>query len=339
MTRSRDVADTQDNSGGAVAPWVGAKNFVINGGMDIWQRGTSFVADLTYSADRWLFNRTGGSGGSSISRSTDAPTGFQYSLKNQRDSGNTILNALDGYYSIETTNSIPLAGKIVTLSFYMKKGANYSGGDVSITVNYGTGTDQRYYLYTGATQVANGGVTLSTSWQRFSVTGTVASTATEIGFKTSWSPTGTAGADDSVYMTGFQLEIGAVATPFARAGGSIGGELALCQRYYYQWTAANAYSPFGVGFTQGTTLAILYKAMPVVMRTTPTLTTTGTAANYAVMNGNVGRIACSAVPVINQGNPDGLILDWAATGLTAGGAIEGNANNTTSAYVGFSAEL
>jgi hypothetical protein len=57
------------------------------------------------------------------------------------------------------------------------------------------------------------------------------------------------------------------------------------------------------------------------------------------MNGNTGRIACSAVPVINQGNPDGLILDWAATGLTSGGAIEGNANNTTAAYVGFSAEL
>jgi hypothetical protein len=269
MTRARDIADQQDNLGGAVAPFVSGKNFVINGGMDIWQRGTSFVADLTYSADRWLFNRTGGVGGSSISRSTDAPTGFQYSLKNQRDSGNTILNALDGYYSIETTNSIPLAGKIVTLSFYMKKGANYSGGDVSITVNYGTGTDQRYYLYTGATQVVNGGVTLSTSWQRFSVTGTVASTATEIGFKTSWSPTGTAGADDSVYMTGFQLEVGSAATPFARAGGSIGGELALCQRYFWRNTGfqvaggSQSANDNNVWFALNT-----FNAVP--MRTTPT---------------------------------------------------------------------
>lgn len=279
------VADSTQSTGLAwksvTSPIAGGKNFIINGGADFWQRGTSAAATLNYLCDRFQFNRSGGVGGSTISRSTDAPTSFQYSIKNQRDSGNTLLNALEGYYSIETSQSLPLAGQTVTLSFYAKVGANYSGGNFSITLANGTGTDQTYYSYTGLNTIVNNtGISLTTSWVRYSVTGTVPTNSTEIGFKTSWTPTGTAGADDSVYMTGFQLEVGSTATPFSRAGGTIQGELAACMRYYqksYNTDVAPATNTTVGAVAMYTQATSAFHFLPSVsfgnrMRATPTVT-------------------------------------------------------------------
>ena len=158
------VADSSTSTGLRWQPTQSTQNYIINGGGDFWQRGTSAAATLNYLCDRFQFNRSGGAGGSTISRSTDAPTGFQYSIKNQRDSGNTSTAALEGYYSIETSQSLPLAGQTVVLSFYAKKSANYSGGNLSITLANGTGTDQAYFSYTGLnTIVSNTAISLTTS--------------------------------------------------------------------------------------------------------------------------------------------------------------------------------
>ena len=343
------VADSSATTGLRYTAGTVTDNPFLNSAMQVWQRGTSISlaasAGTTFLADRWCI-QTGASQATTVSRQVTGDTTnlpfIQYAMRIQRNSGQTGTSNYGLMSPMETINTVPFAGKAVTFSFYARKGANYSAtSDVLRGIlRTGTGTDQNPYTgYTGDANSLDANFTLTTSWQRFSVSGTLAATVTEMTAQFNYTPTGTAGAADYYDITGVQLDIGSVALPFRTNGGTFQGELAACQRYYYQWQAAGNYSPFGVGFTQGTTLAILYKAMPVVMRTTPTITTTGTAANYAVMNGNTGRIACSAVPVINQGNPDGLILDWAATGLTAGGAIEGNANNTTAAYVGFSAEL
>ena len=75
MTRARELAElgsVYDN--GALSN----RNLLINGAMQVFQRGTSFsAASAAYNADRWSVDNNGGGGG----QSTDAPDGFTYSLK------------------------------------------------------------------------------------------------------------------------------------------------------------------------------------------------------------------------------------------------------------------
>ena len=296
MTKSRQSADFA-----AGGPSVAGKNAIINGGMDIWQRGTSFVptGSGVYTADRWQYYRS--VAGSTVSRQTTNDTTnlpfIQYCARVQRDSGNTSTAGILGGYSLESVNSIPLAGRTVTLSFYARAGANFSNASSQITVDLktGTGTDQNLLMsgYTGSVTALTVTPTLTTTWQRFSGTVTLASTATEIGLYLTSTPVGTAGAADYYEITGVQLEIGQSATPFSRAGGTIQGELAACQRYYTKsynqgtapaaivaegrvaWWAANSNSYHQV--------TVPYK---VTMRTAPTITlySSDTGASGKVYN-------------------------------------------------------
>jgi len=222
-----------DGSTQTTRPAVGFRNKIINGDMRIWQRATTISNPTSanfYTADRWGCNRASDVTGATVSRDISGLSGFEYSLKLQRTSGNTNTGALSLWYSNESTNTYDLAGSPVTLSFWVKTGANYSGGVLNVVVYSGTGTDQRVYAYTAATSIVSTSQAITSTWTRYAFTGTVPSNSTELGLQISFTPTGTAGADDSVYITGVQLEAGSTATEFERR--PIGTELALCQRYY-----------------------------------------------------------------------------------------------------------
>jgi hypothetical protein len=207
--------------------------------MRIWQRGTTISNPISspnfYTADRWGCNRAGDVSGATVSRDISGLSGFEYSLKLQRTAGNTSTAALSLWYSNESTNTYDLAGGPVTLSFYAKTGTTYSGGLLGVIIYSGTGTDQRVYNYTGLVSVASVNQAITSTWTRYTLTGTVPANATELGLQFNWVPSGTAGADDSVYITGVQLEAGSTATEFERR--PIGTELALCQRYYLKKAA------------------------------------------------------------------------------------------------------
>lgn len=344
MARSRNTADTQTASGGPVSPFIAGKNAVINGGFDIWQRGTSFVptGSGVYTADRWQYYRS--VAGSTVSRQTTSDTTnlpfIQYCARVQRDSGNTSTAGILGGYSLESVNSIPLAGRTVTLSFYARKGANFSNASSQITVDLktGTGTDQNLLMsgYTGSVTALTVTPTLTTTWQRFSGTVTLASTATEIGLYLTSTPVGTAGAADYFEITGVQLELGSSATPFSRAGGTIQGELAACQRYYYQTEKSQKY--VFPGFSYSSTIFFAVAALPVSMRIAPTVVTSGTVGDYRVVNGGT-FVACNALPTFETATPEQVTIRYpAATGLTTGYGGAANGTNAN-AFIGFSSEL
>jgi len=250
-------------------------NGIINGGFDIWQRGTSIAntATYVYSADRW---QCGGSAAQTTSRQASSLTGIQYCARVQRNSGSTSTTVVAINVSMESADSYRFAGQTITFSFWARVGANYSNSTsvLGAYLQFGTGTDQNANSgYTGATAIINQTPTVTTSWQRFQYTAAVSSTATEIAASFYYTPTGTAGANDYFEITGVQLELGSIATNFKRAGGTIQGELAACQRYFQSLN--------GSWGSYGATSSILpnYYRHQTQMRVAPTVTIT-TAPSY-----------------------------------------------------------
>jgi hypothetical protein len=326
-------------------PIIQGRNAVINGAFDIWQRGTSFAHTNTniYGADRWGMFRSGFATGLSTSRQSPGSTlpQFQWAMRVQRDSGNTSTAALSMTNNFETRESLPFAGQRITLSFYARAGANFSSASNFLTgyVISGTGTDQNMWNgFTGYAEAAAQSVTLTTSWQRFTITGTVASTATQLGVYFTYVPVGTAGANDWFEITGVELEQGSVATPFTRAGGTLQGELAACQRYYYRMGGnPNGFEQFGIGFTSAVnTLSRFYVKHPVTMRTNPTSMDFSTLGIY-----DASTVLAVTSATINLGQT-GRDAGWVECTSAASTAFRPQAliaNNSASAFLGFSAEL
>jgi hypothetical protein len=336
------VADSSTSTGlryqGSMAA---GRNFVLNGGMDIWQRGTSKLdGQNTYgTADRWLL---ASAPDATYSRQLTGDTTnlpfIQYCMRVQRTSGSTSLNTMNISQSFETVNSIPLAGKTVTLSFYARAGANWSAASSALKAELitGTGTDQNVYTvgYTGAVSLISQNVTLTTTWQRFSITATVATNVTEIGINFLGFVTGTAGAADYYDVTGIQLEVGSVATQFTRQGGNIQGELSACQRYYQRFTGT-AYCTYALAYATSTTNAYVVMPFQTQMRTSPTV------VDYASLAIDFSGVSASAVSVLagSQSSSAAYGMNATTTGLTQFRTYDLCNNNTTSGYIGFGAEL
>jgi hypothetical protein len=273
------VADSSQTRGLRYQVPVNANPF-LNSAMQVWQRGTSFAlaaSTSTYTADRWKCRRN--ATGATISRqatndTTNLPF-IQYALRAQRDSGNATTDLIQVTQSFENVNSIPYAGKTLTISFYARAGANYSASSNGLVINLrsGTSNDGDIIVNTFGNVIANQTATLTTTWQRFSYTGTMVATDTQIGLQVYSVPTCTAGANDWFEITGIQLEVGSVATPFKTYAATIQGELAACQRYYYQPSSTITAI---VSWYQTTKILIPIK-LPVTMRTNASYTAgTGT---------------------------------------------------------------
>jgi hypothetical protein len=342
MTRSRDIADTQKNLGGAVPPITAGKNAIINGAMDIWQRGTSVAVASTvfgYTADRWLTNQQSAI---TVSRQATGDTtnlpNIQYCARYQRNSGQTSTTVVQLTQPFESINSIPFAGKTVILSWYARAGANFSAASNVLRgqVYTGTGTDQNLLgSYTGGAISVDSTVVLTTTWQRFTATGTIPATATEIAPYFFYTPTGTAGANDYYEITGVQLELGSVATPFSRAGGTIQGELAACQRYY-QPIVSGSNKVVAAGRFYSSTSASVFLPFLVTMRTTPSLISTSGTSYWDFQSG--GDYLSTAVFINAQSPRSCTIQSDSLSGATAGQGCLLYSNNA-SASLALEAEL
>ncbi len=255
------------------------RNFVINGGFDIWQRGTSFsIAAGTYTtftADRWLGFADSGII-STISRQTFAPgsapvAGYegQYYL---RCAGTVAVSG--GAYGIEQRieDVRTFAGKTVTISFWAKANTAVTGY-LLFNQRFGSGGSAEVGIPTNT-------FAFTTSWQRFTQTIAVPSiTGKAIGVNSHIAvhPLRLV-ASATVDIWGIQIEDNGFVTAFdVRPAAQ---ELVLCQRYFqttYDGVAAGStgvsgelasYFPATIGAGGYLNFTLTF---PVTMRTAPTV--------------------------------------------------------------------
>lgn len=282
-------------------PISGFRNRIINGSMDIFQRGTATTigASSVYALDRWLFGREAGTESARFTvtqealTTSDAPyaVGITTTMKIDVTTASGGISAAQSHYlmqRIEGYNISDLAygtssAKPCTLSFWLK--TDVKTGTMAVSL-YNTGN--RHYVQS---------ISATTSWTKYSLTfpgdtsgslpndnnnalqvmfvlsagSNLQSTANAwtSGFKNSLSSQAdfTDNTSNNIYITGVQLEPGTVATPFERR--SFGQELALAQRYYWQ---VGGDSCTITGAAWATTSANYHTRFHVPMRTAPTVT-------------------------------------------------------------------
>jgi hypothetical protein len=239
LLRADSVQEQRDLIG------AGRKNLIINGGFDVWQRGTSFSGNNIYTADRWLtINGT-------TSSITKQGNGFHWN-----DTVGTSPTASGIEQRIENLHRY--VGSIGSLTVSFK-----------LTVNRANSGTTKFYMwdYDGSNYVSGSEYVLPENSGTYSHTFTVSGASDGDVFTCSfWLGNG------DYILENVQLELGSVATEFEHR--SYGEELALCQRYYYK-TDTIRYLNLG-RYNNNTGAGLAWWSHPVRMRAAPTMATTGT---------------------------------------------------------------
>ena len=262
MSKARELADvigTQDTTENVLQ---GRRNLIINGAMQVAQRNTQVTNVTTYgfkTVDRFQLSLSS-LGAWTVDQSTDSPDGFSNSFKFTCTTADASPAASDFFgfaYTIEAQDLQNIAygtssAKTMTLSFWVKSNKT---GDASFEARQKDNSDKNF----GASYTINSADT----WEYKTIvipadTSGVINNDNDAGIALTWwlnsgsdrtsgshqstwatyangnlnpSNLGVGGATSDYFaITGVQLEVGSVATPFEHR--SYGEELALCQRYY-----------------------------------------------------------------------------------------------------------
>jgi hypothetical protein len=328
----------------------GRRNIIINGAMQIAQRGTSVTglgaSGGFFTVDRFKMDFGQSDGRFTMSQSTDAPEGFGNSIKLACTTADTSIGAgeialfqhmIEGQDLQQFKKGTSNAEKM-TLSFYVKGNGNATyvyelydndnGRQISKTFSVTSSWTRVVLTYDGDTTGAfdndNGLSLYAQIWLHAGsnyTSGTLSTTWTAqtaanraVGISSFYSST-----DNEFYITGLQLEVGSQATPFEHRHFS--DQLRDCQRYYVRAGGANYANIFGTGGIANTTGSWFgFGNIPVPMRTGFTLILSG--GTPRIQNGQAGFNASSvsASQIANQsfpGSPSAVIsMGCNASGLT-----------------------
>ena len=313
------------NVNGVAMPNAGPlsnRNLIINGAMQVAQRGTQITGATSgnnFTCDRFAL-AIGSLGTWTLDQSSDAPSGFANSVKatcTTADASPAAGDNIQFLYKVEAQDLQILSygnsdAKSAVLSFWVKSNKTGNGtveflqsdnsnrllsqqytinsagtweyktisipADTSGLFNNdnGLGLEVGFWLNTGSNFTSG---SLSTTWGTYSAANRNPSNL------------GVGGATSDYWqITGVQLEVGEVATPFEHR--SYGDELARCQRYYEKIQAQlfnyeNYFNNNGYGAHTSRVFAVNKRAAPTMTVPTPTTTAgfSGSLASYGQVEG------------------------------------------------------
>jgi hypothetical protein len=353
---------------GQVTPNLGRRNLIINGAMQVNQRGTNSnitSGSANFGPDRYKF-QINDLGTWELSQSTIVPSGqgFSNSLKLNCTTADTSVAAasylllqqrIEGAH-LQHFNWGTSSAKNLTWSFWIR---STKTGTVSVEFQH-QNTSGDYY-----TRSSTFTISASNTWEKKTIT-VPSNTAQDIKnhqgdgiylsfwftagtdwtsgtFNTSTYSTGVSNTtrvsssvpnhadstNNEIYLTGIQLEVGDTATDFEHR--SYAEELALCQRYFYRFTGHGTL--FYADYYSNDTF-ITKEPLPVEMRVNPTVTTRGTggSGNTAFSYTNL-----AATPTISASGKTSVAV---YRGVASAARTYIHIYNTTAAYsVDASAEL
>lgn len=258
-----------------MAPVAGMRNRIINGGMQIAQRGTTGPA-AQYTLDRFFTNISGTA--PTYTQGLTAISGIASALNTMQINGIAGNSALNFYQRIEAANSWDLAGQIATFSYWVYQTTGATVNCIS-RFSYANTSDN----FSSVTVIAaSSGTSVPTGiWTKVTFTQAIPAAATtgiQVEF---WCQNTPIVAGQLLIFTGVQLELGSVATPFEQR--PYGLELSLCQRYYYQVAAGTS---LGTGMYRTTIVAEnLTLSLPTTLRINPTMSVNSLIGSSIYVNG------------------------------------------------------
>jgi hypothetical protein len=276
------------------------RNLIINGAMNVAQRGTSSTSSGYATLDRFrLAVANTDQAAYTQKQVSDSPDDFSQSYEFDVTTAETSLDSNEYAFighRIEAQNLQSVKANQVTLSFYVKayQTGTYAiniyqqDGNIHITKTYTisqSGTWEKKTLTfaanTGTQPNNDNGFGWEIAWIMAAGSGVKSSDSTswgtysDAGFAFGQGVNVLSSTDNYFKITGVQLEVGSVATDFEHR--SFGQELALCQRYYYEDPDIShrmADGQVACNTTGAYTLPV-GSAHPTTMRANPTLTLVG----------------------------------------------------------------
>ena len=350
---------------------AGRKNLIINGDMQIAQRGTSSTSAIsgnTFVCDRFKTGGNGTIGAVTVSQTTtNLPAGFNHALRYECTTADTSLAAGDHLGIMYCPESQDLAriakgtssAKPITLSFYVRSNVRKT-----FVVELTDSSNSRHINFQKI-------VTATNTWERMVINipadtsgsfGTGNNKAAELNWWLAAGSTYTSGSTQSAWtsrsnanimvgtqnlndtvgnfieITGVQLEVGRNATDFEHR--TTAEELALCQRYFFNVKGDNNHRSGIPGFANSTTNMRAMVSFPTPMRATPTVTGTSTAMVFDAQDDSAS-FNCSSLVAggsLTNTNPHMMVIEVNTSGMTNGqaGVLEFRADNGS---INFSAEL